>query len=160
MNKLLPRTLLFLAIHLGMAGVYAGEKIHPFTPDSFSQIVASHTGKPFVILVWGLDCEYCLESFNALAQAQRQHKFSVVTIATDRADDAEADSLIKKKLESSGLGKNMWAFSPAPPEQLRYAIDPKWRGEMPRSYWFNARAERVAHSGVITPETVAKLLPK
>jgi thiol-disulfide isomerase/thioredoxin len=160
MNKLLTRTLLLLTIHLGMAGAYAGEKIHSFAPDSFSQIVASHTGKPFVVLVWGLDCEYCLASFNALAEAQRKHKFSVVTIAIDRVDDAEATSLIKKNLEASGLGTNMWAFSSAPPEQLRYAIDPKWRGETPRSYWFNARAERVAHSGVITSETVAKLLPK
>jgi thiol-disulfide isomerase/thioredoxin len=156
MKKLLTGTFLALAF----ACAHAAEKIHSFAADSYNQIVASHTGKPFVVLVWGLDCEYCQASFDALAKAQRKHKFSVVTIATDRADDADATRLIKKKLEASGLGADMWAFSPAPAEQLRYAIDPKWRGEMPRSYWFNSRGERVAHSGVITSETVAKFLPK
>jgi thiol-disulfide isomerase/thioredoxin len=159
MNQRLIKACLFLVAHLCLAHASAGETIHALAPDSFKQIVSQHVGKPLVILVWGLDCEYCQASFNALAAARRKHDFAVVTIATDRVDDPQARGLIRKKLEASGLGANMWAFGSAPMEQLRYSIDPKWRGEMPRSYWYSARGEAVAYSGVITSETVRKLLP-
>lgn len=42
------------------------------------------------------------------------------------------------------------AFGSTPPEQLRYAIDADWHGEMPRSYWFNA-------AGVLTPGMIVRL---
>jgi thiol-disulfide isomerase/thioredoxin len=159
-NKQLTKVLVLLAFHLNVAAVYAEEKIRSFEPDSLHRIIAAQKGKPFVVMVWSLDCDYCQASFNALADAKRNSKLGVVTIATDRVDDTEAARLIRKKLGASGLHANAWAFGAAPPEQLRYAIDPKWRGEMPRSYWFDARGEAVAHSGVITAEVVTKLLPK
>jgi thiol-disulfide isomerase/thioredoxin len=160
MKRLSITVLLISALQFGIVDVHADENIRGFAPDSFGQIVANHSGKPFVVMVWALDCDYCRESFDALAQAQRKYKLSVITIATDRVDDAEARRLIRKKLSASGLGSNMWAFGAAPAEQLRYAIDPKWRGEMPRSYWFNADGKSVAHSGVITADTVSRFLPK
>jgi thiol-disulfide isomerase/thioredoxin len=159
MTRRFANALLFLACHAGIAA-HAEEIIHAFAPDSFKNIVASEAGKPFVVMVWSLDCAYCQPSFEALAEARREHRFSIVTIATDRADDPEASRLVRKKLEASGLGSNMWAFGTMPAEQLRYAIDPKWRGELPRSYWFNAHGEAAAHSGMITADTVAKFLSK
>jgi thiol-disulfide isomerase/thioredoxin len=148
------------ALHLSPITAQATEKIHVFEPGSFKQIVASEKGKPFVVLVWSLDCEYCQRSFQALAEARKKSGVDVVTIATDRADDPEAAALIRKKLGSSGLGGGIWAFGPAPAEQLRFAIDPKWRGEIPRSYWFDKDGKAVAYSGMITDATVAKLLVK
>jgi hypothetical protein len=135
----------------------AAGKVRAFEADSLPAIVASHAGTPFVLVVWALDCDYCQPSFKALAEAQRRGKLAVVTIATDRAGDAQAVSLIEKKIEGTGLAAQAWAFGDAPEERLRYAIDPKWRGEMPRSYWFDSTGNRVAHSGVITADIVAKL---
>lgn len=103
-----------------------------------------------------LRCDYCEPSFAALGDAWRRTGLDVVTIAADRADDPEAGTLIRKKLAAAGLDRNIWAFGAAPPEQLRYAIDPKWRGEMPRSYWFDASGNYKAHSGLVTLETVAR----
>jgi hypothetical protein len=139
----------------GTAG--AADKVRAFEADSLPGIVASHAGKPFVLVVWSLDCDYCQPSFKALAQAQRRSKLAVVTIATDRAGDPEVERFIRKKIGATGLSAQAWAFGGAPAEQLRYAIDPKWRGEMPRSYWFDGSGNRLAHSGVITAETIAKL---
>jgi thiol-disulfide isomerase/thioredoxin len=146
---------LFACLAAGTAG--AADKVRAFEADSLPGIVASHAGKPFVVVVWSLDCDYCQPSFKALAQAQRRNKLAVVTIATDRAGDSEAVRFMRKKIGATGLSAQAWAFGDAPAEQLRYAIDPKWRGEMPRSYWFDSHGGRIAHSGVITAETVAKL---
>ena len=133
--------------------------INAFGPDSFGQIAASAKGKPLVVMVWSLDCSYCEPSFAALAQAQRRG-VKVVTIATDSVDDDEAVTLIRQKLAGSGLHAETWAFGPAPVEQLRHAIDPRWRGEMPRSYWFDGKGGVRAYSGLITAERVASMLPK
>jgi thiol-disulfide isomerase/thioredoxin len=146
---------LFMCLAVGMAG--AADKVRAFEADSLPGIVASHAGKPFVLVVWSLDCDYCQPSFKALAQAQRRNKLEVVTIATDRAGDPEAVRFMRKKIGATGLSAQAWAFGDAPAEQLRYAIDPKWHGEMPRSYWFDGSGGRIAHSGVITTEIVAKL---
>jgi thiol-disulfide isomerase/thioredoxin len=159
MKRLLFTLLLAAAAHCNMAAL-AAEKIHPFDSDSFSRIVASQKGRPFVVMVWSLDCDYCEASFDALARAQRQSGLKVITIATDRADDQEAARLIMKKLAQSGLKTEVWAFGPAPAEQLRYAIDPKWRGEMPRSYWFDRQGRARAYSGLIGADTVTRFLPQ
>jgi thiol-disulfide isomerase/thioredoxin len=150
------RGLVLLLAWLVAGAAGAAGKVRAFEADSLSSIVASHAGKPFVVVVWALDCDYCQPSFKALAEAQHRNKLAVVTIATDRADDPQAVRFIEKKIAATGLAAQAWAFGSAPEERLRYAIDPKWRGEMPRSYWFDSSGKRVAHSGVITPDIVAK----
>lgn len=136
---------------------YAAQAIQSFEPDSMARIVASQDGKPFVLVVWSLDCEFCQASLDALAREKRKHKnLKIVTLSTDSLEDEQAAALMKKKLGSLGLNDHAWAFGAAPPEQLRYAIDSKWHGEMPRSYWFDAKGGRTAYSGVITPGMIAK----
>jgi thiol-disulfide isomerase/thioredoxin len=124
------------------------------------RIVAAHAGKPFVLMVWSLDCEYCAASFAALTKASREQHIAVVNIATDRADDAENLRLIRAKVAAAGLSSETWAFGNAPPERLRQAIDARWRGEMPRSYWYGSDGRPRAHSGVITQEVVERMLPR
>ena len=63
-----------------------------------------------------------------------------------------------KRLQAQGFADNAWAFGDEAPERLRYALDPKWHGEKPRTYWFNAKGERTAYSGVVSPEHIAKFL--
>lgn len=151
MNRLLAAAAIALS---SMGAVHAAEAIHVFGPESFRQIVASKAGKPFVVMVWSLDCAYCAQSFEALTEAKRKHGLDVVTIATDPADDGESVKLIAGKLAAYRMTGNAWAFGSSPPEQLRYAIDPKWRGELPRSYWFGADGKAVAHSGLVSKERV------
>lgn len=157
MNRIARKLLACLLFPMLVAGAHGGDNIRAFGPDSLRQITAKHAGKPYVVVVWGLDCAYCDSSFAALADVQRERKFAVVTIATDPADDPQARRLIVKKLHASGLVSQTWAFGDAPAEQLRYAIDPKWFGEMPRTYWVNARGEKHAYSGALSTSVIDKL---
>ncbi|WP_052452593.1 TlpA family protein disulfide reductase [Noviherbaspirillum autotrophicum] len=139
---------------------HAAPAIQPFEPDGMARIVASQKGQPFVLVVWSLDCEYCQASLKTLAQEKRKRKnLHVVTLSTDALDDEQAVALMNARLASLAMAGNAWAFGEAPPEQLRYAIDSKWHGEKPRSYWFNAKGESTAYSGVITPQVIAKFMP-
>jgi hypothetical protein len=151
-----------LAACISLAAAAQGqEQIKPFNADSFAQIVESAKGKPLAVMVWSLDCSYCEPSFKALVDAQRRTGLKVVTIATDNADDEEATRLIRKKLADAQLLGDAWAFGPAPAERLRHAIDPGWRGEMPRSYWFDGKGRKQhAYSGMLTPEKISSLLAR
>ena len=152
------RKLLILLALLGPLGASAGPALQAFEPDSLAQILAQQKGQPFVLILWSLDCEYCQASLQALSREKRQHKsLRVVTLSTDAAGDAPAAKLMQERLASLDMAGAAWAFGAAPAEQLRYIIDPKWHGEMPRSYWFDARGKRVAYSGVLTAPTIRKL---
>ncbi|NEX59998.1 thioredoxin domain-containing protein [Noviherbaspirillum galbum] len=134
----------------------AAEPVHEFGPESLGKIKEAHAGKPLVIMIWSLDCAYCLESFQALEQGRRGQGLDIVTISTDQADDAETVKQIRKKIGAAGLHAETWAFGNASAEQLRFAIDPKWRGELPRTYWFPRDAPPSAYSGLVTKDLIAR----
>jgi hypothetical protein len=149
--RLLAAVLLALGARQGVA---AGA-LREFDSGSMAAIEAAHRGKPFVMMVWSLDCVYCPAS---LAQLAKARQLEVVTVATDRADQDGKRALIARKLGARLARANAWAFGAAPPEQLRYAIDPAWRGETPRTYWYDAKGGRTARSGPVTAERIADFL--
>jgi hypothetical protein len=158
MYKLLIRPVIALAFALAATVVEAAPVLHRFEPGSMERIVASMKGKPFVLVVWSLDCEFCHTSLETLARERQKRKdLEVVTISTDPADDPTLGPMMKARLTSLGMAGHAWAFGSLPPERLRYAIDPKWYGEKPRSYWFDARGERTAYSGIITRDVISRL---
>jgi thiol-disulfide isomerase/thioredoxin len=160
-HRWLVTTMLMLLLPALLArGAAAADAVQVFEPDSMARIVAAHAGKRFVVMVWSLDCEYCAASFATLAKAKREKRIEVVTIATDRADDPDSVTAIRAKLAASRLSGETWAFGDAPPERLRRAIDARWRGEMPRSYWYGADGAAQAHSGVINAAVVERMMPR
>jgi hypothetical protein len=160
MYQSLARPVVALAFALAGATASAAPALQPFEPASMARIIASEQGKPFVLVVWSLDCEFCLASLDALARERQARKdFNVVTIATDPAAPP-LGPLMQQRLSSLGLSEHAWAYAALPPERLRFAIDRNWHGEMPRSYWFGADGQRTPYSGVITPAVIARLYPR
>ena len=138
----------------------ATSSLRAFEPDSLQRIVDAHGDKPFVLVLWSLDCVYCAASLKTLSEERKRlgNRFAIVTISTDALDDGTSANLMQARLSTLGLTSNAWAFGSASPEQLRYGIDPTWRGEKPRSYWFKGRSQRIAYSGVITKSVLAEKL--
>ena len=159
MKKKIGVLLVFLLASLSIAHARPTQTIHEFGTDSLATITAKQKGHTFVLVIWSLDCEYCQSSLATLSREKREHPdLRVVTLSTDSLADKQTAIQIKKKLASLGLTANAWAFGDAPPEQLRYAIDQKWHGEMPRSYWFDSGGASTAMSGEITSDKVEKML--
>lgn len=130
----------------GLAQAAAAAELRPFTAASLPAIGAQFAGRPFVLVLWSLDCHYCaaeLRTLGRLRRADRQLAMAIVSTDTP----AQADE-IRAALEQHGLGaEDTWVFADAVPERLRRAIDPVWRGELPRSYLFDAAHRAEAHSG-------------
>lgn len=138
---------------LMLAGTALAQAARLFEPDSLEQIVAQHRGKPFLLLVWSMDCQFCQASLDTLARARAANPaLDIVTVSTDPASDRALSAQIDARLSSLALADDRWSFGSESSERLRYAIDPRWRGEKPRSYWYDASGARKAYSGLIRPE--------
>ena len=129
------------------------DAIKPFTRDTMRAIERQHAGAPFWVLLWDLECVYCMKSLTNVVAAQRQHPdLKIVTISTDPIS-AAAD--LQERLASIGVRSEAYAFSNAPEEALRFAIDPAWMGEKPRAYRYNSSGSRTPVSGVLSASDLA-----
>ncbi|MDQ0140383.1 TlpA family protein disulfide reductase [Cupriavidus necator] len=130
------------------AAAQADDRVAVFDSANAARIAASQDGKPFVLMVWSLDCVYCKHNFDALGKLRARHPgLRVVTLSTD---SAEALPQLRQVLQRVGLTRHAWVFGHEPQERLRYAVDPDWMGEMPRTYFYRADGQRQGVSGVIS----------
>ncbi|NOV24308.1 hypothetical protein E5S69_12410 [Cupriavidus necator] len=130
------------------AAAQADDRVAVFDSANAVRIAASQDGKPFVLVVWSLDCVYCKHNFDALGKLRARHPgLRVVTLSTD---SAEALPQLRQVLQRVSLTRHAWVFGHEPQERLRYAVDPDWMGEMPRTYFYRADGQRQGVSGVIS----------
>lgn len=142
--RLARRFLLMLCLMLA-AAVAAAQELQPFVSGSLKEIVATRQGKPFILGLWSLTCAHCRDELTLLSSLKKRYpKLDLVLVSTDTPAD-RADILAT--LGQFGLGRaEAWVFADDFAERLRFEIDPKWHGELPRSYLYDASTFR-AFSG-------------
>jgi iron complex outermembrane recepter protein len=123
-------------------------ELKPFDRNTLARIERAYRGESFWLVLWDLECTYCVQSLRNLAAAQRARPaLKVVTIATDSIGDA---AQLAERLTELGVSSEAYAFADGAPESLRYyAIDPAWLGEKPRAYRYEANGARESRNGVI-----------
>ena len=84
---------------------------------------------------------------------------TAVILAMLATDDASASDQVKSILVGNELNKlDNWIFADANAQKLRYEIDPKWYGEVPRTYFVDKNHQRVGVSGALSRETYETML--
>jgi hypothetical protein len=137
----------------GTADAKRDDAIKPFSKNTLRSIEQQHAGSAYWVVLWDLECVYCVKSLTNIAALQKQQPtLRVVTIATD---PVSASSELRQRLAELGVRSEAYAFSDAPEEALRFAIDPGWLGEKPRAYRYTAAGARTAISGVLTAKELA-----
>jgi len=136
-----------LWLAFGAAFALAGE-LRPFTGASLPAIQKQFAGRPFILTLWSLTCHHCAKELQMLGRlARSERSLPLVIVSTDTPAEARE---IQAALKRFGLERfDTWVFDDTVPERLRYAIDPAWRGELPRSYLFDAAHRCEAHSGLM-----------
>jgi hypothetical protein len=129
------------------------EAVKPFSRNTLRTIEQQYAGAPFWVVLWDLECVYCMKSLSNIAAFQKQQPaLKVITIATDPISTSPD---LRQRLAELGVRSEAYAFSDAPEEALRFAVDPKWAGEKPRAYLYTAAGSRTAISGVLTAKELA-----
>ena len=143
------RATLALLATLAGAATQAAE-LKPFVAGSMQQIRAAYAGRPFVLALWSLTCSHCQEELAQLGILhQKRPELNVVLISTDTPEDAKA---LTATLTRHGLARaETWVYADAYAERLRYEIDPRWGGELPRTYFFDRAHAVTVRSGTLAP---------
>jgi len=146
------------ALVIGVAGYAAPTQaaprdMRPFTAESVDAIRRSQAGKPFVLSFWSVTCEPCRAEMAVWRAVKKQHpQLRIVLVSTDGVGER---ALADKFLARYDPGPvELWGFDDEFVERVRYAVDPKWRGELPRTYLYDATHKAEAHSGVVDEKTV------
>jgi thiol-disulfide isomerase/thioredoxin len=137
-------------------GVRAAE-LRAFDAKSMDAIRATHAGKRFVLVFWSLYCEPCREEMGQWSALQRKHPgVPFILVDTDLPQDRAS---VEKFLANHKLGKiETWVFADEFTERVRFSVDRKWRGELPRTYFFDAGHRFEAHSGLVSPQWIESWL--
>ncbi len=142
------RTLSCVALCAFSICASAAPDVRPFVAGSLGRIVAERQGKPFVLAFWSVSCTHCPQELRALGELKkRQPGLDIVLVAADSTEEAAQGAELATRF---GLGRvEQWVFADEMPERLRFEIDPRWHGELPRTHFYD-RAHRVeAVSGVV-----------
>jgi hypothetical protein len=122
--------------------------LKPFSRKTLINIERDYRGQSFWLVLWDLECVYCVQSLRNLAAAQRiDPDLKVVTITTDPITSAPR---IAERLSALGIRSDAYAFSDDSSDALRYAIDSSWAGEKPRAYHYTPSGTRRPITGVLT----------
>lgn len=110
--------------------------------------------QPTVVAIWSSDCVHCKKNFGLLtALAKSDKRLQVVTVA------AEADSpALAAALDRHRVPGRHYAYGDDVPEALAYALDPAWRGELPRTLVMDGKGGKTAISGGLDEAALRKAL--
>lgn len=118
----------------------------PFVQGSMKEVARSHAGKPFILAFWSLSCVHCKANLELFGKLLQQHpQLPLVLVSTDSPEESAA---IMATLEKYSLEKlQTWVFADRFVERLYFEIDRRWRGELPRTYLYEATHQARALTG-------------
>jgi len=149
------KRLSLIALLLLAQSVMAAD-LKPFHPNSRTVIEQAHAGQPFVLAFWSVDCAYCPEEIKHFgALLHKRPDIRLVLVSVDGIEmRAEAGSKLEQFLPE-GQGER-WIFASDDPDRLYFAIDRKWHGELPRTYFYDGKGGVQGRSGNVSPGWLAE----
>lgn len=145
----------FLLLALMWVQPAGAQEIHPFVSGSIKEITTARQGKPFILSLWSLTCAHCRHELAALSGLQKKYPgLDVVLISTDSIE--ESAELAATLQQFSLNTAQAWVFADPFAERLRFEIDPKWHGELPRAYLYDAAHQVRAFSGKLDPQQLER----
>ncbi len=151
------RSLLALLL-LCVSLVHAAEPdLKPFQRGSAQAIVEARAGRPFILAFWSVACVHCRDELAQLAAlSQAYPQLDLVLVSTD---SPTAAAEVRAVLAQYRLPRaERWVFADDFAERLRFEVDPRWRGELPRSYLYGPGKAVEGITGTIDGKRLAAWL--
>lgn len=130
-----------------------------FTSGSYQQILAANANQPFMLVVWSINCPSCLKDMELLSNIHKNRPdLKMIMLAADEPGSTEQIQQILAKNQLTGIEN--WAYADDNTQKLQFEIDPKWYGELPRTYFFDKAHQRTGVSGVLSKEDYDAMFAK
>jgi thiol-disulfide isomerase/thioredoxin len=128
----------------------APSSMRAFDAKSLDAILKANAGKPFVLAFWSIHCAPCIEDMGDWRALKQEYPaVPIVLVTTDPPAQHAAATRMLAKYRPGPV--ETWGFSDDFGERVRFAVDRTWRGELPRTYFFDAAHHAQIVSGRIDP---------
>ncbi len=130
----------------------------PFSSQELLKVKQQWHGKNWVMLLWSIDCPPCFKELG-LIQQLKQHNpdLPVLLINVDDYEESmEERNQIIAQFELQDM-HNLY-FDEGEAARSRFAIDPQWGGELPRSYFVDSQGKTFGRSGLVNKSILHKWL--
>jgi len=156
LKKLLP-SLAFIFFNIFAVSAQAAPSA--FVSGSYQQILVSNANQPFMLVIWSVNCSSCLKDMALFSSIHKSRpELKMVMLA---ADDLSAAEQVQQILEKNQLSDiENWVYAEENTQKLQFEIDPKWYGELPRTYFFDKAHQRAGVSGVLSKEDYEAMFAK
>jgi len=145
------RLLLAWALLLAASAQAEDAALKRFVPGSAKAIIEARAGRPFILTFWSVDCVHCRAELEQLAALSRAHPaLEVVLVSTDGPEASREVSAALRPYRFARM--ESWVFADAFAERLRFEVDRRWRGELPRTYLYRPDGRAEAVTGAIAPQ--------
>lgn len=143
------------ALALFWAAAVAGEPILSIDRQAARGLVEARAhAAPTILALWSTDCPHCKGNLKLFADmVAADARLRLITIAVEPLSDDLA-----APLDRLGVPGKRFAYGTESPESLAHALDPKWRGELPRTIFFDGHGGRTVLSGVVDAATARRAL--
>jgi thiol-disulfide isomerase/thioredoxin len=120
----------------------------PFDASTLTALRKTHAGKPFVLAFWSVYCEPCRDEMAEWDAVKRKYpSLPIELVSTDAPADRALIDAFFAKYPPGPVQK--WQFSDTFTERVRYSVDKSWRGELPKSYFYDAAHKPQIKSGKV-----------
>jgi thiol-disulfide isomerase/thioredoxin len=149
LKKHFPSVLVILLAALNSPAQAEQPALKPFATGSYRQILAGNANQPFMLVVWSITCSSCLKEMPLLSRIHKKRpELKIIMLAADDISETNQVQPILEKNQLSGIEN--WVYADENTQKLQFEIDPKWYGELPRTYFFDKAHQREGISGVLS----------
>jgi thiol-disulfide isomerase/thioredoxin len=154
--KLFSLTLVFLLHGFYSSSVIAKEYFQPFKPGSYQDILKRYSTNNLLVVFWSIDCPPCFKELKHLGEFHLKNPERKIILIN--VDTGYNQKKLLALLETNNLVNiERWIFNSNHHEKLRHEIDPRWLGDLPRSYFFSLTKKPQRLRGVLSLVRIEKL---
>lgn len=125
-----------LAAALLAANIGTASEFRPFDATSMEAIKTAYAGRAFILAFWSIHCAPCIEDMPDWRALRRSHPgVPILLVSTDPPAERTRVSQVLAAYTPGDVER--WAFSDDFEERIRYSVDHSWRGELPRTYFYD-----------------------
>ena len=110
----------------------AADALRPFQRGTWQMLRQAHVGRPLIVHFWGITCGPCIAELPRWGSFARERPDIDLAIVAADPVPMKADALASRLAKAGLSGTDDWVFDGFP-ERLRFAVDPRWQGDLPRT---------------------------
>ena len=118
--------------------------VEPIDTAGLQDLISKPKDKPLLVNFWATYCDPCRDEFPDLVKVDRDFRPKSLDFVTVSLDDlSDIKTTVPQFLAQMKATMPAYLLNVADPEPAINAVDPKWQGDLPATFLYNAKGEIV-----------------